>query len=85
MPCDSRKTGGQQLEEGLKCEDPQWRRGRSWRSGKGVETNTRDLQGPGHCQPRQVTNSWAATQHKLSQLSVPLSQTSSHLPAGEGN
>ena len=88
MPCDSGKTGGQQLKEGLKGEDPQRRKdpgggGRSWRSGRCMETNARDAQGPGHYQLRQVTNSWAAAQHKQIPLSVPPSQTSSHLPAGE--
>lgn len=74
-------------EEG---EDSQWREdpwdgGGSWRSGSCVETNARDPQGPGRYQLRQVTNSWGAAQHKLTQLSVPPSQTSSHLPAGQGS
>lgn len=53
-------------------------RGRSWRTEHSMETNTRDPKG-------QVTNSWDAAQHKLAQHSIPPSQTSSNLSAGESS
>lgn len=42
---------------------------------------TRDLQESGHQQLRQDTNNGAAAKQEPTQLSVPPSQSSSHLPA----
>lgn len=85
IPSDSGKTGSQQLE-GLKGEHSLWRKdpevGGSWGSGRYMQANGRDPQGSGHQQLRQVTNSWAAAEQELTQLSVPPSQSSSHLSAG---
>lgn len=63
-------------------EDSQWRKdhlggGITWKQTPEVPRD--------HYQLRQVTNSWAPAQHELAQPSVPLSQSSSHLPDAEGS
>lgn len=90
MPCDSGKTGSQQLKEGLKGEAPQWRKdpgggedpGDQGVARKQMPEVPRDL--ATDSQDRSLTAEGAA-KHKLTQLSVPPSQTSSCLPAGEGS